>query len=192
LIQVFEGERAMTKDNNLLGTFELTGIPPMPRGQAQIEVVFEVDSNGILTVSAEEKSTGVTEKVKINSNKGRLSKEEIQQMVDEAEEMAEKDKEMKERVTSRNDLEYMIYGAKSKIREAGEDVEFREGGKIHSISDLKSLLDEVEEWFDANPAASAEEFREQRATLEEALVSVKWDREKSGPDDDSDLPSHDL
>jgi len=93
LIQVFEGERSMTKDNHLLGSFELNGIPPGPRGQPQIEVTFDIDVNGILTVSAEEKSTSKVEKVTITSDKGRLSQEEIDRMVKEAEEMAEQDKE---------------------------------------------------------------------------------------------------
>merc|ERR1740133_889744 len=105
MIQVFEGERAMTKDNHLLGKFELSGIPPAPRGVPQIEVTFEIDANGILQVSAEDKGTGKAEKITITAEKGRLSDEEIERMVQEAEEYAEEDKKMKDRVDKRNGLE---------------------------------------------------------------------------------------
>jgi len=105
----------MTKDNHLLGTFELGGIPPGPRGQPQIEVTFDIDVNGILTVSAEEKSTGKVETVTITSDKGRLSQAEIDRMVKEAEEMAEQDKEAKERVEARNQLEGLVYSVKNQL-----------------------------------------------------------------------------
>merc|ERR1711957_583634 len=103
-IQVFEGERSMTKDNHQLGKFELTGIPPAPRGVPQIEVSFEVDANGILQVAAEDKGTGKAEKITITAEKGRLSEEEIERMVREAEEFAEEDKKVKERIDARNGL----------------------------------------------------------------------------------------
>merc|ERR1711871_439218 len=104
LIQVFEGERSMTKDNHQLGKFELSGIPPAPRGVPQIEVSFEIDANGILQVSAADKGTGKSEKITITADKGRLSEEEIERMVREAEEFAEEDKKTKERIDSRNGL----------------------------------------------------------------------------------------
>merc|ERR1711924_544173 len=102
LIQVFEGERSMTKDNHLLGKFELTGIPSAPRGVPQIEVSFEIDANGILQVGAQDKGTGKAEKITITAEKGRLSDEEIERMVEEAEEYAEEDKKIKERIDARN------------------------------------------------------------------------------------------
>merc|ERR1712021_283093 len=105
LIQVYEGERSMTKDNHMLGQFELTGIPPSPRGVPQIEVTFEVDANGILQVAAEDKGTGKAEKITITAEKGRLSEEEIERMVAEAEEFAEEDKRVKERIDAKNGLE---------------------------------------------------------------------------------------
>merc|ERR1711978_59598 len=116
-IQVFEGERPMTKDNHLLGKFELTNIPPAPRGVPQIEVSFEVDANGILQVSAEDKGTGKAEKITITAEKGRLSEEEIERMVAEAEEYAEDDKKLKERVESRNELESYAYSLKNQIND---------------------------------------------------------------------------
>merc|ERR1711966_523865 len=115
LIQVFEGERSMTKDNHLLGKFELTGLPPAPRGVPQIEVSFEVDANGILQVSAEDKGTGKAEKITITAEKGRLSQEEIDRMVQEAEEFAEEDKKVKERIDSRNSLESYLYNLKNML-----------------------------------------------------------------------------
>merc|ERR1711975_152242 len=115
LIQVFEGERSMTKDNHLLGKFELSGIPPAPRGVPQIEVTFEIDADGILQVSAKEKGTGKEEKITITADKGRLSQEEIDRMVQEAEEFAEEDKAMAERVNARNSLEGYAYQVKNSL-----------------------------------------------------------------------------
>merc|ERR1719445_10190 len=115
LIQVFEGERAMTKDNHILGKFELTGLPPAPRGTPQIEVSFEIDANGILQVSAEDKGTGKAEKITITAEKGRLSQEEIERMVQEAEEYADEEKKVKERIDARNGLESYLYNLKNTL-----------------------------------------------------------------------------
>merc|ERR1711991_1085850 len=117
MIQVFEGERAMTKDNHLLGKFELTGIPPAPRGVPQIEVTFEIDANGILQVSAEDKGTGKAEKITITAEKGRLSEEDIERMVREAEEFAEEDRKVKERIDARNGLESFLYNLKNTLED---------------------------------------------------------------------------
>merc|ERR1719198_1111684 len=113
-IQVFEGERPMTKDNHQLGKFDLGGIPPAPRGVPQIEVTFEIDANGILQVSAEDKGTGKSEKITITAEKGRLSEEEIERMVEEAEQFAEEDKKVKDRIDGRNGLEGYCYKLKKK------------------------------------------------------------------------------
>lgn len=125
LIQVFEGERTMTKDNNLLGKFELTGIPPAPRGQPQIEVSFELDANGILKVSAHDKGTGNTEQITITNDKGRLTPEEIDRMVTEAEKFAEEDKATRERIEARNGLENYAFSLKNQVKD-----EEGLGGKI--------------------------------------------------------------
>merc|ERR1712086_233921 len=114
-IQVYEGERSMTKDNHNLGKFEMTGIPPAPRGVPQIEVTFEVDANGILQVSAEDKGTGKAEKITITAEKGRLSDDEIERMIKEAEDYAEEDKKIKERIDSRNGLESYLYNLKNTL-----------------------------------------------------------------------------
>jgi len=117
LIQVFEGERAMTKDNNLLGKFELTGIPPAPRGVPQIEVAFELDANGILKVSAADKGTGKSESITIKNDKGRLSQEEIDRMIEEAERFAEEDKLVKEKIEARNSLENYAFSLKNQVND---------------------------------------------------------------------------
>jgi len=164
LIQVFEGERAMTKDNHLLGKFELTGIPPAPRGVPQIEVSFEVDANGILQVSAEDKGTGKSEKITITAEKGRLSEEEIERMVREAEEFAEEDKAMKGKIDSRNSLESYLYNLKNMLEddEKGIADKIPEGDK----AELESAIEEALEWLDENPEADAEEYKEKLKEVE--------------------------
>jgi heat shock protein 5 len=122
LIEVFEGERAQTKDNHLLGKFELTGIPPAPRGVPQVEVTFEVDANGILHVSAEDKGTGKSHKIAITNDKGRLSEEEIQRMVEDAEQFAEEDQKLLRRIGARNKLENYAYSIKSAVSDADKGV----------------------------------------------------------------------
>merc|ERR1711917_20912 len=109
------GERAMTKDNNLLGKFELSGIPPAPRGVPQIEVTFDVDANGILNVSAQDKSTGKQEKITITNDKGRLSKEEIEKMVNDAEQYKDEDNVQKEKIGAKNSLEAYIFNMKASL-----------------------------------------------------------------------------
>uniref|UniRef100_A0A672K1I5 Heat shock cognate 71 kDa protein n=1 Tax=Sinocyclocheilus grahami TaxID=75366 RepID=A0A672K1I5_SINGR len=146
LIQVYEGERAMTKDNNLLGKFELTGIPPAPRGVPQIEVTFDIDANGILNVSAVDKSTGKENKITITNDKGRLSKEEIERMVQEADQYRSEDEAQKEKVTAKNTLESLAFNMKSTV----EDDKLKD--KI-SAEDKKTIIDKCNEviaWLDRN------------------------------------------
>jgi heat shock protein 5 len=125
LIQVFEGERSLTKDNNLLGKFELKDIPPAPRGVPQIEVVFELDANGMLKVSASDKGTGKSESITITNDKGRLSTEDIERMVAEAEKYAEEDKAIREMIEARNGLENYVFSLKNQVAD-----ENGLGGKI--------------------------------------------------------------
>jgi heat shock protein 5 len=163
LIQVFEGERSMTKDNNLLGKFELTGIPPAPRGVPQIEVSFELDANGILKVSAGDKGTGKSESITITNDKGRLSPEEIERMVQEAEQYAEEDKLTREKIEARNSLENYAFNLKNQVND-----EEGLGGKIDE-DDKETIMEavkEVTDWLDENAAsAEKEDFDEQREKL---------------------------
>lgn len=116
-IQVYEGERPMTKDNHLLGKFDLTGIPPAPRGVPQIEVTFEIDPNGILQVSAEDKGTGNREKIVITNDQNRLTPDDIDRMIRDAEKFADEDKKLKERVEARNELESYAYSLKNQLND---------------------------------------------------------------------------
>jgi heat shock protein 5 len=169
LIQVFEGERSMTKDNHLLGKFELSGIPPAPRGVPQIEVAFEIDVNGILHVSAEDKGTGKKEHITITNDKGRLSEEDIKRIVKEAEEAADDDKKAKERVEARNSLENYAY----QIRNAINDNE-KLGSKI-SDEDRTTVEDAVKEtidWLETNQMADKDEFDSQYKELEKVVQPI--------------------
>merc|ERR1711906_48988 len=169
MIQVFEGERAMTKDNHLLGKFELTSIPPAPRGVPQIEVTFEIDANGILNVGAEDKGTGKSEKIIIANDKGRLSQEEIERMVEEAEEFAEEDKLVKQTIDARNGLEGYAYNMKNTV----EDKK-KAGDKI-SEEDKASILEAVEEgikWVDGNPNADEDAYKEKQKEIEEVCNPI--------------------
>jgi len=162
MIQVYEGERAMTRDNNLLGKFELSGIPPAPRGVPQIEVTFDIDANGILNVSAADKSTGKSNKITITNDKGRLSKEEIDRMVNDAEKYKNEDEKQKNRIASKNGLESYAFQMKSTV----EDEKLKD--KI-SADDKKTILDKCNEtisWLDANQLAEQEEFEHKQKELE--------------------------
>ena len=170
LIQVFEGERAMTKDNHMLGKFELTGIPPAPRGVPQIEVSFEIDANGILQVSAADKGTGKAEKITITADKGRLSQEDIERMVREAEEFAEEDKKVQQRITARNGLESYLYNLKNTL----EDEEKGISEKVEKAEkdELISLIDEKLDWLEENPEADADEYAAQQKEVEQVANPI--------------------
>eukprot|EP00004_Rigifila_ramosa_P003761 TRINITY_DN13_c0_g1_i6.p1 TRINITY_DN13_c0_g1~~TRINITY_DN13_c0_g1_i6.p1 ORF type:complete len:701 (-),score=215.48 TRINITY_DN13_c0_g1_i6:41-2056(-) len=162
LIQVYEGERARTKDNNLLGKFELSGIPPAPRGVPQIEVTFDIDANGILNVSAEDKSTGKKDKITITNDKGRLSKDDIERMVSDAEKYKAEDEKHRERVEAKNALENYAYSMRNTIQE--EPL----ASKI-SAEDKKKIEDKVKEaveWLEANGLAEKAEFEHHQKELE--------------------------
>ena len=160
-IQVFEGERGMTKSNRMLGQFELTGIPPAPRGVPQIEVSFDVDANGILSISAADKGTGVSESLTITSEKGRLSEEEIERMVKEAEEFAEQDAAEKAKIQAKNELEAYLYNLKNSSTDTLSD-------KIPE-DEKTSLMDSIQEalvWHEDHPAAEKEEYDEKQKEIE--------------------------
>ena len=162
-IQVYEGERAMTRDNHLLGKFDLMGIPPAPRGTPQIEVTFDVDANGILNVSAVEKGSGKSEKITITNDKGRLSKEEIEKMVNEAETFKDEDDKQKDRIASKNTLESFIFNLKSNLEQPEVKAKLSEEELLGAKAHLETALT----WLDSNQLAEKEEFTEKQRELEE-------------------------
>uniref|UniRef100_A0A6I8N712 Heat shock protein family A (Hsp70) member 1B n=1 Tax=Ornithorhynchus anatinus TaxID=9258 RepID=A0A6I8N712_ORNAN len=170
LIQVYEGERAMTRDNNLLGRFDLSGIPPAPRGVPQIEVSFDVDANGILNVTATDKSTGKANKITITNDKGRLSKEEVERMVRDAERYRAEDEAQREKVAAKNALESYAFNMKSAVE--GEDGGLR--GKI-SEGDRQKVLDKCRQvlaWLEANQLAEKDEYDHKRKELEQVCHPI--------------------
>mmetsp|Transcript_28988 Transcript_28988/g.81654 ORF Transcript_28988/g.81654 Transcript_28988/m.81654 type:complete len:662 (+) Transcript_28988:239-2224(+) len=190
-IQVFEGERTMTKDCHLLGKFDLNGVPPAPRGVPQIEVTFEVDANGILNVAAEDKGTGKKEKITITNEKGRLSQEEIERMVQEAEEYAEEDKMIKERVDARNSLETYCYNMKNSVEDSDKLADKLEDDDKETISEA---VQEALDWMDDNQDAEADEYKEKLKELEDIcnpIISNVYQGEGGGEDEDEDLEDHD-
>jgi L1 cell adhesion molecule like protein len=182
-IQVYEGERPHTKDNNSLGTFNLTGIPAAPRGVPQIEVTFDLDACGILNVTAKEKTTGVSQTIEITNDSGRLGKDEIDKMIADAEKYADEDKAEVIRVQARNELEAYCYSTKA----ARADVKADDGGDGDVVT-LK--VAEIVEWIDDNQEASMEEFLEQKSELEKlCLASPLVPEPESGvPEPESGVP----
>merc|ERR1719383_322007 len=168
LIQVFEGERAMTKDNNLLEKFELSGIPPAPRGVPQIEVTFDIDANAILNVSAQDKSTGKENKITITNDKGRLSKEDIERMVNEAEKYKEEDKAAQERVQAKNELESYAFQMKQTV----DDDKVKDKISSSDKATLIAKCDEVISWLDSNQTAEKEEYEFQKKELEKVANPI--------------------
>merc|ERR1711935_1078236 len=165
-IMVFEGERPMTKDNHLLGKFELGGIPPAPRGQPQIEVTFEIDSNGILNVGAEDKGTGKTEKITITNDKGRLTEEQIEKMIKEAEQFADEDKKVKERVDAKNAFDGYVHSMRSAVEGSGENKGLSEKLDSEEKGKIMDALKDGQSWLDSNPEADAEEVKEKHKEVE--------------------------
>merc|ERR1712013_473384 len=167
-IQVFEGERAMTRDNHLLGKFDLAGIPPAPRGTPQIEVTFDVDANGILDVSAVEKGSGETEKITITNDKGRLSKEEIEKMVNDAEAYKDEDDKQKDRIAAKNGLESFIFNMKSSL----DGTEVKSKLSKEELSSVQSKLEDALRWLDSNQLAEKDEFVDKQKEVEEVTRPI--------------------
>ncbi len=180
-IQVFEGERSLTKDCRQLGKFDLTGVPPAPRGTPQIEVTFEVDANGILNVKAEDKGTGKSEKITITNDKGRLSQEEIDRMVREAEEFAEEDKKVKEKIDARNSLETYVYNMKNQINDKDKLADKLESDEKEKID---TAVKEALEWLDDNQSAEKEDYDEKLKEVEAVcnpIITAVYQRSGGAP-----------
>jgi L1 cell adhesion molecule like protein len=167
-IQVFEGERARTKDNNKLGEFNLTGIPPMPRGVPQIEVSFDVDANGILNVTALEKSTGVTSNVVITNDAGHLSKDEIERMTEDAERYAEEDKRFRESLDGKNRLEHYLFSIKQTIN----DEKLKDKIEDDEKETLEKLVADNLQWLENNNNLTREEYEEKYKEVEKVCMPI--------------------
>merc|ERR1712212_817643 len=161
-IQVYEGERAMTKDNHNLGKFDLTGIPPAPRGVPQIEVTFDIDANGILNVSAADKSTGKSSKITITNDKGRLSKDEIERMVSDAEKFKNDDAKQKERISAKNGLESYCFNMKTTIEDENVKSKLSEEDRTAIGSKCTDAL----KWLEGNQLAEVDEFQDKQREVE--------------------------
>jgi len=190
-IQVFQGERAMTKDNIPLGKFELTNIPPAPRGVPQIEVTFEIDANGILNVRAQDKATGNEEEITITADKNRPSDEEINEMIESAKRFEAEDKRLRETVETRNQLESQAFSLLSQI-----DDEEKLGGKLSEDDKetVREACEEVTQFIQENPDADLEDFKEKLQELQELvnpIVSGVYEGGDGGMDDDDDWDEHD-
>ena len=168
LIQVFEGERKFTKDNHLLGKFNLEGIPPAPRGTPQIEVTFDLDANGILNVSAQDKSTGKIQKITITNDKGRLSKDDIDRLVKQAEEYRAEDEIQKKKIDAKNEYENYIYSVRNSLNDEKLKAKFTADDKTK----IEAALQTHQQWMEANHNASTEEYESKRKELESVYQPV--------------------
>merc|ERR1712146_352990 len=168
LIQVFEGERAMTKDNNILGKFHLDGIPPAPRGVPQIEVTFDIDANGILNVSAQDKSTGKANQITITNEKGRLSQSEIDRMVQEAEKYRAEDEANKSKIEAKNGLENYCFTMRNTLAEEKLKDKFEGDDK----DKIEKAVQETLDWLDRNQMAEKDEFDAKQKELEAVVNPI--------------------
>merc|ERR1712217_494442 len=178
---VFEGERAMTKDNRQLGQFHLDGIPPAPRGVPQIEVSFDLDSNGILNVSAADKTTGKSNKITITNEKGRLSKEDIEKMVKEAEQFREQDEAQRKKVEGRNELERYAYSVRTSLDRDDLKEKFTEDDRTK----VTEAIDDVLKWLEEHADADAAEYETKQKDLEGIVnpIMIRIYNEQGGASD---------
>lgn len=195
LIQVYEGERSMTKDNNLLGKFELSGIPPAPRGVPQIEVTFNIDANGILSVSAEDKGTGKSNSITITSDQMSHSEEEIERMIREAEKFEEEDRLLREKINARNDLEGYAYNLKNQV----SDEKVKEKLSEDELKQLEEAATNTIEWLGNNADATKEEYEAKKKEVEGVVAPLiaklyAQAQPDGAPGEDAsgaDIPTHD-
>lgn len=184
LIQVYEGERSMTRDNNLLGKFELSGIPPAPRGTPQVEVTFDLDANGILNVSAEDKTTGKINKITITNDKGRLTKEQIERMVKEAEQYKAEDENNKAKVEAKNSFENYAYSMRNTIKDEKIASKISEDDK----NLINRAVDNAIEWLDNHPQAEKDEFEAKQKDLENVAMPIMTKLYQAGSEAPSGYP----
>ena len=180
-IQVFEGERKLTKDCNKLGTFDLTGIPPMMRGQPQIEVTYDLDANGILTVSACEKSTGKTQNITIKNDRGRLSDEDIEKAIKEAEKFREEDEKISKKIEAKNGLEGLVYSAKNSLN----DEKLKDKISESDRTELEEKIKETQEWMESNQDATVDDYQSKTKEFESVSHRVFQSAYGSGSSSES-------
>ena len=187
-IKIYEGERGMTKDNNMLGNFHLDGIPPAPRGVPQIEVSFDIDANGIMNISAADKSTGKSNKITITNDKGRLSKEDIDEMIKKAEEFKAEDDALKDKIEKKNGLENFLYNLKNNVNSSGSE-------NTEEISEIKKELDPILEeglkWLEENDNVSAEDYENKQKEIQEKTnpIMMKLYKNQGATGDTSQMPN---
>ena len=187
-IQVFEGERAMTRDNHKLGTFDLSGIPPAPRGVPQIEVTFDIDANGILNVTAEDKAGGKKSSITITNDQARLSKDEIERMVGDATKYADEDRKVRERVDAKNALENYAFQMKNTVGDDKVGAKIDAGDKAKVVEECTKVI----KWLEANQEASKEEYDSRQKELEAVctpIISKLYAAGAGGAADDGGMPA---
>ncbi len=183
-VQVFEGERQFTRDNNKLGEFTLDGIAPMPRGMPQIEITYDVDANGILNVAAVEKSTGKSEKITVSNDKGRLSEEQIDEMIQNAEKYKEDDNKARELVESRNDLENYLY----QVKASANDPNFKDKISSEDASVIEENVKSTQEWLNNNSPTDKTEYDDKKSELQTVFMPIltRSQENKSETENDDD------
>jgi len=167
-IQVYEGERPMTKDNNRLGRFDLTGIPPAPRGVPQIEVTFDLDANGILNVTAEDKASKNKNKITITNDMGRLTKAQIEKMVSDAEKFKEQDKQQKDKVAAKQHLENYIFS----LRNTCNDEKFKDKLSSSDKESVMKAVNDTQKWMDSNDSAEKDEYEAKQKEVETVAMPI--------------------
>jgi heat shock 70kDa protein 1/2/6/8 len=168
-IKIYEGERKFTKDNNLLGSFHLDGIPPAPRGVPQIEVSFDVDANGIMNITAVEKSSGKSNNIAITNDKGRLTPEQIEEMIQKAEQFKEEDEKLKENIDAKNGLENYLYNLKGSVLKEPENAEQKSPAFDEVKAEAEPIVQEGLKWLEENDKATTEEYKNKQKELEEKI-----------------------
>ena len=168
-IKIYEGERGFTKDNNLLGSFHLDGIPPAPRGVPQIEVSFDIDANGIMNITAVEKSSGKSNNISITNDKGRLTPEQIEEMIKKAEEFKEEDEKLKQNIDAKNGLESYLYNLKNSILKEPENPDQKSPAFDEVKAEAEPIVEEALKWLDENQKETTENFKSKQKEIEEKI-----------------------
>lgn len=191
-IKIFEGERGFTKDNNLLGSFHLDGFPPAPRGVPQIEVSFDVDANGIMNINAIEKSSGKSKKITITNDKGRLTQEQIDEMIKKAEQFKEEDDKRRENIETKNGLENYLYNLKNSVMKEPETPEQKSPAFDEVKKEVEPIVEEGLKWLEEHDKESTETYKEKQKELEQKINPLMTKLYGSTSGNPSDMPGADF